>query len=171
MYYVKRLIVLICQSSAITRTIQSLRNIQRSNLDGIMTHTHGNHTNIHILIHMHLKMAEASLFHAFPYYPQDCPRSRLLTSSLVPRLLRSGTQTLNLCRWGEPGIFFSREQRQRQKGGRKALIAHGRSRRLRATERANDLLHIYSQREVNILNSECCTYSYMNNVQNVAFLI
>ena len=31
--------------------------------------------------------------------------------SLVPRLPRSGMQTLKLCRRGEPGIFFSREKR------------------------------------------------------------
>ena len=33
------------------------------------------------------------------------------STSLVPRLPRSGTRTLKLCRGGEPGIFFSREKR------------------------------------------------------------
>ena len=28
-------------------------------------------------------------------------------SHFIPRPPRSGTQTLNLCRWGEPGIFLT----------------------------------------------------------------
>ena len=99
---VKRLIVLICQSSTITRPIQSLRNTQTSNFDGIMTHTHGNHTNIHILIHVHLKMAEASLFH---YYHRVVPPQQVINLQPHSQAPHFGMRMLKLCRWGEPGIF------------------------------------------------------------------
>ena len=52
--------------------------------------------------------------------------SRLLQLSLVPRLPRSGMRTLKLCRRGEPGIFLSREKRQRLRGGREDFIVRGR---------------------------------------------
>ena len=46
-------------------------------------------------------------------------------------------------------VFFSRENPQRKKSGRKALIAHGHTRRPRTGERAKvsgHLLHVYSYR-------------------------
>ena len=36
-----------------------------------------------------------------------CARSRYESFSLIPRLPHSGTQTLNLCRCREPGIFWA----------------------------------------------------------------
>jgi len=43
----------------------------------------------------------------FSSVPRICPH--LTQHSLVPRLLRSGTRTLKLCRRGEPGIFLTWE--------------------------------------------------------------
>ena len=57
---------------------------------------------------------------------------KLIVCSLVPRLPRSGTRTLKLCRRGEPGIFChvkSGKDRKEVLGG-KDLIVRGRTRDL-----------------------------------------
>ena len=40
-------------------------------------------------------------------WERDWCTREIVASSLVPRLLRSGTRTLKLCRCGEPGIFVT----------------------------------------------------------------
>ena len=95
----------------------------------------------------------------------SCP----VSLSLIPRLLRSGTQTLKLCRRREPGIFPHVSTTK----CRKILIAHGHTRRLRTEKRAKvagNLLHVSSYRGVNIIHTERWTHSWLSNAQNVAFL-
>ena len=57
--------------------------------------------------------------------------------SLVPRLPHSGTQTLKLCRRGEPDSFLSCEKRYRQRGGWETLTVCKHARRLRTEKGAN----------------------------------
>ena len=69
-------------------------------------------------------------------------------ASLVPRLPRSGTRTLKLCRRGEPGIFSQYLD---------ATLIVRRRMRLRTekgTKVAGNLLHVSSYRASNIIHTE-----------------
>ena len=72
-------------------------------------------------------------------------------SSLVPRLPRSGTQTMKLCRCGEPGIFSHVSSLK----GRKNLIVRGHMRLRKRAKVAGTLLHVSSYRASNIIHTKC----------------
>ena len=98
------------------------------------------------------------------------PGSQALTlrNVNIEVLPRSGTQTLKLCRRGEPGIF---EKPKVERGGRETLIVRGHTRLLRTGKRAAaNLLHLSSYRRLNIIRTEHWTHSWLNNAQNVDFL-
>ena len=76
--------------------------------------------------------------------------------SLVPRLPRSGTRTLKLCRRGEPGIFCHVKSAKDRRKVDATLIVHGRI-RLRTekgTKVAGNLLHISSYQALNNIHTE-----------------
>ena len=76
--------------------------------------------------------------------------------SLVPRLPRSGTRTLKLCRRGEPGIFCHVKSAKDRREVDATLIVRGRM-RLRTekgTKVAANLLHISSYRALNNIHTE-----------------
>ena len=77
-------------------------------------------------------------------------------SSLVPRLPRSGTRTLKLCRRGEPGIFFHVKSAKDRREVDATLIVCGRM-RLRTekgTKVADNLLHISSYWALNNIHTD-----------------
>ena len=83
--------------------------------------------------------------------------------SHVPRLPRSGMQTIQLCRRGEPGIFCHVKSVQ---GGTETLIVCGHTRRLRIGKWAwvvNNLLHVSSCRGPNTIHTKQWTHSWLNN--------
>ena len=76
--------------------------------------------------------------------------------SLVPRLPRSGTRTLKLCRRGEPGIFCHVKSAKDRRQVDATLIVRGRM-RLRTekgTKVAGNLLHVSSYRALNNIHTE-----------------
>ena len=84
----------------------------------------------------------------FHFTSSDC--------SLVPRLPRSGMQTLKFCRRGEPGIFCHVKSTKDRREVDTTLIVHGRM-RLRTekgTEVAGNFLHVSSYRASNIIHTE-----------------
>ena len=77
-------------------------------------------------------------------------------ASLVPRLPRSGTRTLKLCRRGEPGIFCHVKSAKDRREVDATLIVRGRM-RLRTeqgTKVAGNLLHVSSYQALNNIHTE-----------------
>ena len=94
-----------------------------------------------------------------------------IVRSLVPRLPRSGTRTLKLCRRGELGIFCHVESAKDRREVDATLIVRGRM-RLRAekgTKVADILLHISSYRALNNIHTEQLKRSWLNNAQTLPF--
>ena len=76
--------------------------------------------------------------------------------SLVPRLPRSGTRTLKLCRHGEPGIFCHVKSTKDRRKVDATLIVRGcmRLRTEKGTKVADNLLHISSYWALNNIHTE-----------------
>ena len=79
-----------------------------------------------------------------------------LDNSLVPRLPRSGTQTLKLCRRGEPGIFshMKSAKDRHQVDATLIVCGHMRLRTEKGTKVAGNLLHVSSYQASNIIHTE-----------------
>ena len=77
-------------------------------------------------------------------------------ASLIPRLPCSGTQTLKLCRCGDPSIFLTWEALKDRRKVDATLIVRGcmRLRTEKGTKVADNLLHISSYRASNIIHTE-----------------
>ena len=94
-----------------------------------------------------------------------------IVRSLVPRLPRSGTRTLKLCRRGELGIFCHVESAKNRRKVDTTLIVRERM-RLRTekgTKVADILLHISSYRALNNIHTEQLKRSWLNNAQTLPF--
>ena len=111
----------------------------------------------HITSHLHHVATSASL------YPMDIRPSlkpgrqdKGVCHSLVPRLPRSGMQTLKLCRRGEPGIFSHVRSGKGRHEVDATLIVCGRMslRTEKGTKIAGNLLHVSSYRASNIIQTE-----------------
>ena len=89
--------------------------------------------------------------HAYKREPK-CPQN----GSLIPRLPRSGTQTLKLCRRGEPGIFCHVKSTKDRREVDATLIVCGRMRfrTEKGTKVAVNLLHVSSYRALNNIHTE-----------------
>ena len=79
-----------------------------------------------------------------------------MDGSLVPRLPRSGTRTLKLCRRGESGIFCHVKSAKDRREVDATLIVRGhmRLRTEKGTKVADNLLHISSYRVSNNIHTE-----------------